>query len=184
MEKKRDIVRRGMLETFPKGGKCAEIGVWEGRFSEEILATTEPTELHLIDPWEYMPEFSNTGFGRKRNADRMGAMYEQVKEKFKDDKRVVVHRATSEDALKNMGDGELDWVYIDGNHNEPFISNDLNLALQKVKPNGLIAGDDYYWGKDNGAPIKHAVNKLVEDLGDKATFERRGQQYIIRLKRA
>ena len=83
-----------------------------------------------------------------------------------------------------MGDGILDWVYIDGNHNEPFISNDLKLALQKVKPNGLIAGDDYYWGNDNGVPIKHAVNKLVEELGDKATFERRGQQYIIRLNRA
>lgn len=183
MEKKRDKVRREMLETFPKGCKCAEIGVWEGRFSSEILATTEPVELHLIDPWEYMPEFSNTGFGRKKNADLMVQKYEQVKEKFKDDKRVFIHRATSEEALGNMEDSTLDWVYIDGNHNEPFISNDLKLALKKTKPNGMISGDDYYWEKENGAPIKTAVNNIVEELGDKAEFERRGQQYIIRLKR-
>ncbi|MFV2033798.1 MAG: class I SAM-dependent methyltransferase [Halocynthiibacter sp.] len=183
MEKKRDLVRRKMLETLPKNGKCAEIGVWEGKFSSEILAITTPKELHLIDPWEYMPEFSNTGFGRKKNADAMSEKYEMVKAKFNDDKRVKIHRATSEVALGSLKDGSLDWVYIDGNHNEPFISNDLNLALEKVAPNGVIAGDDFYWEKENGAPIKTAVHKLLEELAGQAKFERFGQQYVIRLKR-
>lgn len=182
MANKRDMVRREMLETLPKKGKCAEIGVWEGKFSTEILAITDPEELHLIDPWEYMPEFSNTGFGRKRNAERMGDMHDLVQDKFKDDPRVVIHRATSDQALGAMPDGALDWVYIDGNHNEPFIGNDLRLALKKVRKGGVIAGDDYYWNKDEGAPVKTAVDALVAELGDAARFERKGQQYMIRLK--
>lgn len=50
--KKRDIVRRKILKFLPKKGRGAEIGVWEGRFSEDILEITDPETLFLIDPWE------------------------------------------------------------------------------------------------------------------------------------
>ena len=108
-------------------------------------------------------------------------MYDIVSEKFKDDKRVSIHRGTSEDMLSRMDDHSLDWIYIDGNHNEPFISIDLKLALRKVKPGGVIAGDDYYWNKDKGAPIKMAVNAIVAELGEKCSFQLMGQQYVITL---
>jgi hypothetical protein len=182
MENKRVSIRRKMLETLPKNGVGAEIGVWEGKFSSDILAITDPTTLHLIDPWQYMPEFSNTGFGRKRNADRMAEMYQHVVDKFKDDKRVVIHRSTSAATLSKMEKASLDWVYIDGNHNAPFIADDLSIAMQKVKPGGVIAGDDYYWNKDEGAPVKTAVQALVTTHGDTVDFELIGQQYIIRRK--
>jgi len=182
MESKRDMTRQKMLAGMPKGGVCAEIGVWEGKFSSEILAITDPKTLHLIDPWEYMPEFSNTGFGRKQNAERIVDMHDYVQAKFKGDARVVIHRATSEAALGEMADGSLDWVYIDGNHNEPFIGNDLRLALQKVKPDGVIAGDDFYWNKEAGAPVKTAVQAIVVELGDACDFDLMGQQYVIRRK--
>ncbi len=181
MDETRTLKRRRMLEALPRHGHGAEIGVWEGKFTDEILEVTQPEVLHLIDPWEYMPEFSNTGFGRKRNADRMGEMYEMVRAKFADEPRVRIHRATSEAALGALPDGSLDWVYIDGNHNEPFVSHDLALARRKVRDGGVIAGDDYFWNKDKGAPVKTAVDAAVADLGDACSFERIGQQYIIRL---
>ena len=171
--------RRKLLALMPKGGVCAEVGVWQGGFSAEILAITEPAMLHLIDPWEYMPEFSNTGFGRSRNADRMSEMHAQVVATFRDDPRVIVHRATSQAALSALPDGGLDWIYIDGNHNEPFISADLGLAMAKVKPDGVIAGDDYLWDSGSGQPVKAAVDALVSHLGEAATFTRLGQQWMI-----
>ena len=43
---KRLALRRKMLdELMPKGGRGAEIGVWEGDFSAEILNITSPSEL-------------------------------------------------------------------------------------------------------------------------------------------
>ena len=33
-----------------------------------------------------------------------------------------------------FADGHFDWVYIDGNHNEPFVGEDLALARKKVPP--------------------------------------------------
>jgi hypothetical protein len=182
---KRDMVRGRLLESLPKGCVVAEVGVWEGNFSARILDICQPRELHLIDPWMYMPEFANTGFGRKKNEHLMDVKYQEVVAKFKDDPRVKIHRATSKDALEAMPDGSLDWVYLDGNHNAPFIDNDLEVSLRKVKPNGIISGDDFNWQAEaSGAPVKGAVEHVMAGLGNKATLRLMANQYIITLNRA
>lgn len=181
---KRDMVRGRLLESLPKGSVVAEIGVWEGDFSQRILDICQPKELHLIDPWLYLPEFSNTGFGKKKNEHLMEQRYHNVVARYKDDPRVKVHRATSEAALSTFADGSLDWVYIDGNHNEPFIGNDLRLCLQKVKADGIISGDDFNWQAEaSGAPVKAAVEAVLADLGDKAKLRLMANQYILTLRR-
>ena len=182
---KRDHIRGRLLETLPKGGVGAEIGVWEGDFSHRILEICQPRELHLIDPWLYMPEFSNTGFGKKKNEHLMEERYRKVVARFADDPRVHIHRALSDVALAALPDASLDWVYIDGNHNEPIIGNDLALCLRKVKPDGIISGDDFNWMSDaKAAPVKRAVEAMVADLGSKAELRLMANQYIVKLKRS
>jgi hypothetical protein len=181
---KRDRVRGRLLAAMPKGGIVAETGVWEGDFSQRILETCQPDELHLIDPWLYMPEFPNTGFGKKKNEHQTEERYHRVVARFAGDPRVKVHRATSEAALSAMPDGLFDWVYIDGNHNEPFVGNDLRLALAKVKPKGRIAGDDYNWMSDSqGAPVRMAVERLMAELAPAAALQLMANQYIVTLDR-
>ncbi len=170
-----------MIATLPKGGVVAEIGVWEGGFSSVILDIAAPRELHLIDPWLYQPEFGNTGFGRKKNRDKMSVMYITVAAKFAGDERVRLHRAKSQTALETFPDGYFDWVYIDGNHNEPYVGQDLALARRKVRPGGIIAGDDYNWQGDTNAPVRTAVGKLMETLGPKASMRLSGNQFVINL---
>lgn len=181
---KRDKLRDRMLSGLPKNAVVAEIGVWEGFFSGRIMELCTPKELHLIDPWLYMPEFANTGFGRKKNEHLMEQKWHDVVARFKDQSQVKVHRGLSEVVLGGMPDGALDWVYIDANHNEPFIGNDLALCLSKVKHNGIIAGDDFNWqSEQSGAPVKHAVEKMLADLGDQASLTLMANQYIIQLNR-
>ena len=182
---KRDKLRDRMLGQLPKGAVVAEIGVWEGFFSGRIMEICAPATLHLIDPWLYMPEFANTGFGRKKNEHLMEQKWHDVVARFKDQPQVKVHRGLSEVVLGGMPDGCLDWVYIDANHNEPFIGNDLALCLAKVKHDGIIAGDDFNWQSDqSGAPVKHAVEKMLADLADQASLTLMANQYIIKLNRA
>ncbi len=181
---KREAVRGRLLSRMPKGKRAAEIGVWEGQFSRRILEICAPSELHLIDPWLYMPEFSNTGFGRRKNEHLMEEKYLGVVAMFADEPRVTIHRATSEAALSAMPDRGLDWVYIDGNHNEPFVGRDLELCLAKVAPRGIIAGDDLHWQTEaSGAPVKRAVDAVMERLGAQARLTVMGNQYIIELDR-
>jgi Methyltransferase domain len=180
----REIQREKLLSMMPKGGIVAEIGVWKGEFSHRILDVCKPEKLHLIDPWQFMPEFRNTCFGRLKNEFTMDDMFDTVKATFAPDKRVVLHRDTSEGALEKFADHSLDWVYVDGNHNEPYVSNDIALCLKKVKLNGVIAGDDFNWKSFTlGAPVRRAVEAALEGLGDHGQFERLGSQWIIRLNR-
>lgn len=179
---KREMARGRLLGHLPKGGVGAEIGVWEGAFSARILDICAPQKLHLIDPWRYMPEFPNTGFGRKKNEFLMEEKYQAVVRLYAGDPRVVIHRATSAEALGALPDGALDFIYIDGNHNAPFVGQDLALARQKVRPGGVIAGDDYNWQSEaQGAPVRQAVEALMADLGGKARLKLIANQYLIRL---
>jgi SAM-dependent methyltransferase len=178
---RREAVRRQLLAGMEKGGKAAEIGVWEGNFSQVILDATSPSELHLIDPWLYQPEFGNTGFGRKKNRDRMDEMFHEVKARYATDGRVSVHRAMSAEALETFPDGYFDWVYVDGNHHSPFVGQDLALCRRKVRPGGRIAGDDLHWNSEAGAPVKTAVEALMAELGPKARLTTMANQYAIDL---
>ena len=186
MENSRRHQMRGrLLAMMPKGGVCAEVGVWEGNFSERILNECEPTALHLIDPWLYQPEFGNTAFGRRKNEHLMEERYQSVVEKFKDDPRVSIHRAKSEEAFAALPDHSLDWVYLDGNHNEPFIGQDLEMSLRKVKLDGIISGDDFNWQSErSGAPVKRAVEAVLGLLGNRAKLTLMANQYFIQLKRS
>jgi hypothetical protein len=177
-------VRRGLLEEMPKNAVVAEIGVWAGDFSQRILDICAPRVLHLVDPWAYQPEFRNTAFGRRKNRDRMEDLYREVTKRFAGDSRVRIHRGASDEILETFEDALLDWVYIAGNHNEPFISNDLRLCLRKVKPDGIIAGDDLNWQSEkSGAPVRHAVEAVVAELGEAARLEISANQYRIHLSR-
>ena len=41
---------------LPENPKVLEIGVEHGHFSEKIMKVLEPSELHLLDPWEWNPD--------------------------------------------------------------------------------------------------------------------------------
>lgn len=184
MESKRDEVRIRLLKHLGTGGVGAEVGVWKGDFSEQILEVVQPETLHLIDPWLYQPEFSNVAFGRDKYEDEMEQFYKNVTARYINDPRVKIHRMTSDEAFELFEDSSLDWVYLDGNHNAPYIDRDLENALKKVKPNGQISGDDYYWDSgQTGQPVKTAVEKILDELGDKASLKTIGGQFLIRLNR-
>ena len=179
----REENRRALLEMMPKGAVCAEIGVWDGFFSAQILEITQPRRLHLVDPWLFQPEFNNSAFGRDANSDAMEEKFLAVQDRFAGDERVVIHRCLSHEALAEFGNGELDWVYLDGNHNYEVVAGDLALSLDKVRADGIIAGDDFFWRKDKGAPVRTAVREAVARLGEAVRFSRMGQQYILDLSR-
>ena len=55
----------------------------------------------------------------------------------------TIIRKTSADALGEIGDESLDFVYIDANHDFPNFIFDLHNWSKKVKMGGIISGHDY-----------------------------------------
>jgi hypothetical protein len=174
---------------MPKHSVCAEIGVHLGDFSERILRVVQPKKLHLIDPWKYESDstYQRSLYGGQKGGDQhtMDRRYDQVVARFQaqlDSGQVQFHRAYSSDAAGDFADGELDWVYIDGNHLYEFVKKDLELYGPKVKPGGFITGDDYdYSGWWQGG-VKRAVDELVASGAVKLIDIHEGQFVVQKLR--
>jgi len=175
-------VRRMLLEKMPRSAVCAEIGVWKGAFSRQIIEVTKPKMLHLIDPWKFLSEFPERKYGGKSAADQadMDLIYQSVKERLGVFNNVSIHRGYSEEILQGFKDSYFDWLYIDGNHYYDYIMKDLDLAYKKVRRGGYITGDDYTWGAEDGFPVKRAVQDFVRNSQLAANMEIIGSQFIIK----
>jgi hypothetical protein len=176
--------RQALLRMMPQGSICAEIGVWEGDFSERILHTVQPQQLHLIDPWRheggetYREAWYGGGAGSQA---RMDAVYEAVCRRFQRQigkGRVVVHRQPSDHAASEFPDGHFDWVYVDGNHQYEFARRDLELYAHKIKIGGYLAGDDYAEGGWWQGGVKRAVDELLQGGGCRMVW-RRERQFVL-----
>jgi predicted O-methyltransferase YrrM len=162
------LTRLQILDFLPKHGKVAEIGVAEGNFSTEILTKTQPSELHLIDPWEHQTREDYQTDQNNFTQDIQDERYISVKSKFSNHIRsgqVHLHRKYSQDCTSHFPDRSLDWIYIDGLHSYEGVKNDLENYHKKVKEDGLILGDDY----TNHSAAQHmqfgvvqAVNEFVQ----------------------
>jgi hypothetical protein len=160
--------RQKLLEMIPHGGMCAEVGVWRGDFSARILELARPSQLHLIDPWRAFDDDTYEGawYGgqlEQGQAD-MDAVYQGVVDRFAEQRArgiVRVHRMMSTEAAATFSDSFFDFVYIDGNHTYEFVLADLQAFAPKVRPGGLLAGDDYgvqgWWGDG----VTRAVDEFV-----------------------
>jgi Glycosyl transferase family 2/Methyltransferase domain len=173
--------RLRMLEQMPKNGRCAEIGVWNGGFSEAILEVTKPKELVLIDPWDLLSKQSEEERTHKKHADTdfMGEMFQNVSDRYGQLENVTIVKGFSSDVLSAYPDNYFDWVYIDGNHQYEYVKKDIELAFKKVRAGGIIAGDDFFWKRNERLHVKEAVLDMMRRHGMANRPTRIGQQYMI-----
>jgi hypothetical protein len=157
--------RQTLLQTLPKNGVAAEIGVWRGNFSQTILHVTQPKTLYLIDPWQTNKDatYSKSWYGAKSSTD-MEAIHQSVRDRFREqiERGVVsVVRGPSEAGLRGLPDEHLDFAYVDGDHTFEGVQSDLDLCYAKVKTSGFICGDDYLLGKWWKDGVVRAVNEFI-----------------------
>lgn len=120
----------------------AEVGVWRGDFSREILTRCTALQRYvMIDPWAHLSDWNKPYNTEQRRFDEIYAEAMQQTE-FAASKREVL-RGRTKDVAASIPDGSLDFVYIDGDHTLRGIAIDLIQLLPKVREGGLIGGDDF-----------------------------------------
>lgn len=119
----------------------AELGVYRGEFAECILKECPGIRhYYMVDPWRHLPDWN-------KPANQADEMFEAFLEEtlcrtaFAASKRVVLRGRTTE-VLDRIGDGELDFAYVDADHTLRGITIDLIQVYPKVRPGGWIGGDD------------------------------------------
>lgn len=161
--------RIDLFTSLRHGSEGAEIGVYRGDFSEQILKTAVAT-LHLVDCWQcqkgdYEKDPSNINQGGQ------DANYREVQSKFAryiHSGRVCLYRLFSKAASEEFEPGQLDWVYIDADHTYQGCLQDLIRWAPKVKRGGFLSGHDYADNKYTRAMefgVVAAVTRFCEDYG-------------------
>ena len=178
--------RAFLLKLLPAGSIGAEIGVYRGRFSAQILQLVRPRVLHLVDPWQHEEGevYRNALFGGRSRGGQAGmdACLARVRSKFAGEitaGRVVIHRGFSGDVLSRFADAHFDWIYIDGNHLFEFVRLDLELAWRKTRAGGVICGDDYVDGGWWKGDVRKAVDGFVCERSI-AVLAIRNRQFALR----
>jgi len=139
----------------------AEIGVWEGSYSEVICTHMPGVELTCVDPWAPYSEYRE----KKNDPLWLDAAYQKTVARLKP-YGCRIWRMTSAAAAVRVPDRSLDFVYIDGNHGRAFVDEDLAVWAPKIRPGGILSGHDYVSSaRKPWIEVKAAVDDFVESHG-------------------
>lgn len=118
---------------------AVEVGTHRAEYAVAFLRRWKGKRFCAVDPWiNGLEDYSDPVNVNDRNDDYAAA--EQALSAFAD--RVWIKRMLSEDAAKDIEDDSIDFVYIDANHAERYVRQDINAWYPKVKAGGVIAGHD------------------------------------------
>lgn len=127
-------------QVLCKGGVGLEIGVDYGD-GAQLWLKSEPSRLYLVDPW-----VTGEDGWYSQDQDAMDERYEGVVKRFEDKDAVEVVRMTSDAAFETLfSDTQfLDWVHVDGDHEEEPTYRDLENSWARLKVGGVLMLDDVH----------------------------------------
>ena len=141
--------RAYILHQLKKKCVIAEVGVWRGEFSKKILDVANPKLLVLVDSWIFneqvrgcAPQVDNK---EPLSQNYFDAAKKETYNKFINNKNVHIFNKNSTDASSSYKNNYFDYIYLAAEHTYLAVTNDLNMWFPKLKNNGILFGDDYYW---------------------------------------
>jgi predicted O-methyltransferase YrrM len=140
-------------------GVAVEVGTFSGE--NAILMSSYFKEVFTVDPWL-------NGYDKDDHASH--ANMEEVKKVYlmrtADFVNVSHIELPSVEASKQFIDGEVDFVYLDGNHKTDALVEDIDAWRPKIRKGGIMAGHDIYMQSVHDALAKRFTNhpaKLFTD---------------------
>jgi predicted O-methyltransferase YrrM len=171
---KMNFILSFIKENKPKN--CVEIGVWKGSslFTIAEACKSYGGVVTGIDPWSFIelpndipfnPSLSNHIMNNVIvKQETLDSVYENLQNIINSNdlnSLIKLVRNTSENAVNSFEDESINFLHIDGNHNQENVSKDIINYLPKVKRNGYILMDDTDWPSVDKAIQNHLSSKTI-----------------------
>lgn len=148
------ITRHGLMDRIKQHlgeiNVAIEIGTWRGDFASVMCDKLRPNKFYAIDPFMlyegYTDKPNENEFANQRNLDMLADRTAGRVNSMLPDGRSVMLREMSCKAIQNFEDNSLDVVYVDADHKYEPVLADIRAWYAKVKPGGILCGDDYIEG--------------------------------------
>ena len=123
-----------------------EIGVYKAEHAESLLNHLDIKQLFLVDPYKLYAKYKEGEAHYGVDQDPLNLAKEEAMQRLsRYSNKVSWIFKKSSDALDEIPD-EIDFVYIDGNHEENFVREDILIYYPKIRQGGVIGGHDFYNG--------------------------------------
>lgn len=146
-----------LADRIPDGGRYVEVGCWLGRatacFSTRCREAEKEIEINVVDTFrgstsapcldiqiQVLEDMKGRGILEKDSNSFLNVFAANMRATRT---RVLLHEGESVPTAEHFPDNSLDAVYIDAGHTYDEVFADLRAYLPKVKPGGVICGDDY-----------------------------------------
>ena len=155
-----------MVRSFARPvGLVGEIGVATAEFSTFLIDAFKPHYFVAFDMFN-MHEQKGLIWGKTAYELLGGKTHRQyVYDKLNGSvKELILEEGRSQDNLKNYGNESFDVLYVDGDHTYAPVKEDAEIAVEKLKPDGLLIFNDYVmYDHFGGYPygVVQVVNELV-----------------------
>ena len=155
----------------------AEVGVWRGENSFELLEAFPKLFLWMVDEYKRSNCLEDSRLAKLMQSDFDAAKKEAWdKTTYDEIRRVQITQksAKASDLLKNE---VLDFVFIDASHAYEDVHADILAWKDKVRPGGLITGHDY-----SNLKSKAGVVQAVDEIfGGLANIDRGRVWWVIQI---
>jgi predicted O-methyltransferase YrrM len=148
------LYRLGLQQ--PAGAVLLEVGSYLGASACFLVAAAEEIggQVHCVDTWrnEGMSEgFRDTWQEFRTNTERYASL-------------IIPHRGHSVD-VAGAFDGQLDLLFIDGDHSYEGCRSDALAWLPHLKPGGIIVMHDYDWAEGVQRVVAELIRPRQRDRG-------------------
>lgn len=136
-----------LVESLPDGSTMAELGVCQGRSLCSIAEILRRKNIKVFA----VDTFAGTESEGEAHADAKTTDWRQIfqenLEKFgiKDLVNICTFRTDNFVLLSEIEDYSLDLVMIDADHSTEAVKKDIENWKPKLKPQGILCGDDWNW---------------------------------------
>lgn len=132
---------RSAVAAAPARAIFVEVGCWQGRstafLAVEILESGKDVELHCVDIWPAEPALDAQSACLKERFEA------NLSPAVENGLRLILHPEGSPAAASAFPARSVDFVWLDGGHRYDEVRGDLDAWLPKLKPGGIIGGDDW-----------------------------------------
>jgi predicted O-methyltransferase YrrM/glycosyltransferase involved in cell wall biosynthesis len=160
-----DLVYKMAVKSATENSVFVEIGTWKGKstscMGQLIKSSGKNIKFYAIDTFDGSDEnFHQEWIQYFKNNNT--SLFDEYEKNLKlCDVYDVVHtiKSTSIEALSMFDDESIDFIFIDGAHDYKSVLDDITYWYPKIKPGGLICGDDYtLWWQE----VRDAVDEYFK----------------------
>ena len=157
----------GMVETAKGGETFVEVGAWFGKSTNHLATKIKESGKNIkftsVDTWKGTDD-------EELHQNIVGAFNGDIFYEFIDNTVLSDNygtfdtiKDTSHNAANQFQNGSIDFIMLDAGHSYDSLMEDVKVWYNKVKPGGIISGDDY--GVFHG--VTQAANEFFYEQFDK-----------------